>query len=137
MTSVHLWQQFNKRILALAAFCFALVLLYFFSPTQALAREVTSGPTFRVNAGFETRYRDGNWVPVQVTFRNDGPDFRGTVSLIAPTSQFLGSSNQGTPSNYQVSIALANGAQKQMTMYVPLYFDVQSVTVQLLDSSGI
>ncbi len=136
MTSVHLWQQFNKRILALAAFCFALVLLYFFFPIQALAHEVTGGPTFRVNAGFETHYRDGNWVPVQVTLRNDGPDFRGTVSLIAPTSQFLGSSNQGTPSNYQVSITLANGAQKQVTMYVPLYFDVQSVTVKLLDSSG-
>jgi hypothetical protein len=136
MTSVHLWQQFNKRILALAAFCFALVLLCFFFPTQALAHEVTGKPSFRVNAGFETHYRDGNWVPVQITLRNDGPDFRGALSLIAPSPQFLGSSNQGTPSNYQASITLANGAQKQVTMYVPLYFDVQSVTVQLLDSSG-
>jgi hypothetical protein len=101
-----------------------------------MAREVTGGPTFRVNAGFETHYRDGNWVPVQVTLRNDGPDFSGTVSLITPTSQFLGSSTQGIPSNYQVSITLANGAQKQVTMYVPLYFDAQSVTVKLLDSSG-
>jgi hypothetical protein len=136
MTSVHLWQQFNKRILALAATCLALVLLYFFSPAQALAHEVTGGPTFRVNAGFETHYRDGNWVPVQVTLHNDGPDFSGTVSLVTPTPQFLGSNNQGIPSNYQVSITLANGAQKQVTMYVPLYFDVQSVTVKLLDSSG-
>lgn len=136
MTRVHLWQQFNKRILALAASCLALVLLYSFSPTPTLAREVTGVPTFQVNAGFETHYRDGNWVPVQVTLRNNGPDFSGTVSLTAPTPQFLGSSNQGTPSNYQVPITLANGAQKQVTIYVPLYFDVQSVTVKLLNSSG-
>jgi hypothetical protein len=136
MTSIHLWQQFNKRILVLAATCLALVLLHFFSPAQVLAREVTSGPTFRVNAGFEAHYRDGNWVPVIVTLHNDGPDFSGTVSLITPTTQFLGNTTQGIPSNYQVSITLANGAQKQVTLYVPLYFDVQNVTVKLLDSSG-
>ncbi len=136
MISMHLLQQFNKRILALATSCFALVLLFSFSPTQALAREGTGGPTFRVNAGFETHYRDGNWVPVQITLRNDGPDFSGTVSLIAPISQFQGSSSQGPPSNYQLSITLANGAQKQVTMYIPLYFDVQNVTVKLLNSSG-
>lgn len=136
MTRVHLWQQFNKRILAFAASCLALILLYSFSPTLALAHEGTSVPTFQVNAGFETHYRDGSWVPVQVTLHNNGPDFSGTVSLTAPTPQFLGSSNQGTPSNYQVPITLANGAQKQVTMYMPLYFDVQSVTVKLLDSSG-
>src|SRR6266487_6716195 len=136
MISMHLLQQFNKRILALATSCFALVLLFSFSPTQALAREGTGGPTFRVNAGFESHYRDGNWVPVQITLRNDGPDFNGTLSLITPTPQFQLSSNQGIPSNYQLSITLANGTQKQVTMYLPLYFDVQNVTVKLLDSSG-
>lgn len=136
MRSLYVWQQFNKHILALAASCFALILLSFFSPTPALAHEVTGKPSFQVNAGFETHYRDGNWVPVQITLSNDGPDFRGTLSLIAPTPQFPGSGSQGTPSNYQVSITLANGAQKQVTMYVPIYFDVQSITVQLLDSSG-
>ena len=136
MTRVHLWQQLNKGIMALAASCFALFLLCFIFPTQALAHEVTGKPSFQVNAGFETHYRDGNWVPVQITLNNDGPDFRGVLSLIAPTPQFIGNSNQGTPSNYQVSITLANGAQKQVTMYVPLYFDVQSITVQLLDSIG-
>jgi hypothetical protein len=136
MRSLYVWQQFNKHILALAASCFALILLSFFSPMPALAHEVTGKPSFQVNAGFETHYRDGNWVPVQITLSNDGPDFRGTLSLIAPTPQFSGSGSQGTPSNYQVSITLANGAQKQVTMYVPIYFDVQSITVQLLDSSG-
>jgi hypothetical protein len=137
MASEHSWQQFNKRIMALAATCFAV--LYFVFPAQALAHQRLGGPTFQVKAGFESHYRDGNWVPVQVTLSNDGPDFNGKLSLITPTSQFQGSSSQGIPSipsNYQVSISLANGAQKQVTMYLPLYFDVQNVTVKLLDSNG-
>ena len=136
MASGHSRQHFNKRILALAASCCAFAVLYFVFPTQALAHERIGGPTFQVNAGFESHYRDGNWVPVQVTLRNDGPDFNGTLSLITPTSQFQGSTSQGILSNYQVSITLANGAQKQVIMYLPLYFDVQNVTVKLLDSSG-
>ena len=136
MVNGHSWQQYIKSIIALAASCFAFTVLYFVFPTQALAHEHIGVPTFQVNAGFESHYRDGNWVPVQVTLHNDGPDFNGTLSLITPTPQFQASSNQGIPSNYQVSINLANGAQKQVTMYLPLYFDVQNVTVNLLDSSG-
>jgi hypothetical protein len=136
MTSGHLWQQINKRIIALAASCFAFAVLYFAFPTQALAHDHSGGPTFQVKAGFESHYRDGNWVPVQVTLRNDGPDFNGTLSLITPTPQFQVSNSQGIPSNYQVSITLANGAQKQVTMYLPLYYDVQNVTVKLLDNSA-
>ncbi len=136
MASEQSWQKLNKRIIALAAFCFAFALLNFVLSTQALAHERTGGPTFQVKAGFESHYRDSNWVPVQITLRNDGPDFNGTLSLITPTPQFQLSSGQGIPSNYQVSISLANGAQKQVTMYLPLYFDVQNVTVKLLDRSG-
>ncbi len=136
MTSIHGRRRCTKYILALAGSCFVLALLFFVSPTSAQAYVGTGrgGPSFQVNAGFDTHYRDGNWVPVQVTLRNDGPDFSGTLSLTAPTP--LGSSNQGVPLNYHVSITLANGAQKQVTMYVPLYFDVQSIVVKLLDSSG-
>src|SRR6266566_7740024 len=135
--SARLTRSFNINIGIFVASCLALALLLFFSlPIKALAHPVTSGPSLQVSAGFETHYRDGNWVPVQITLRNDGPDFNGTLSLITPTPQFQLSSGQGIPSNYQVSISLANGAQKQVTMYLPLYFDVQNVTVKLLDRSG-
>ncbi|HEY6285530.1 MAG TPA: hypothetical protein VIX20_07710, partial [Ktedonobacteraceae bacterium] len=136
MASGQSRQQLNKRIITLAAFCFAFALLNFVIPTQALAQERTGGPTFQVKAGFETHYRDSNWVPVQITLHNDGPDFKGILSLNTPTPQFQLSVSQGIPSNYQISINLANGAQKQVTMYLPIYFDVQNMTVKLLDSSG-
>src|SRR5436305_12165 len=136
MTGIHLRRSLKKHILSLFGSCLVLALLFLVFPTHALAHVITGGPTFQVNAGFESRYRDGNWVPVQVTLRNDGPDFSGTLSLTSPTPQYLQQNIQSTPSNYQVSITLANGAQKQVTMYVPIHFDVQSATVKLLNSSG-
>src|SRR5260370_24577022 len=87
-------------------------------------------------AAFGTRYRDGNWGSVQVSLRNGGPDFSGTLSLSASASQFLGQSNPTTPSNYQAPISLANGAQKQVTMYIPLYFYESGVAGKLLAGSG-
>ncbi len=134
MNSIYVRRSCNKHILALAGSCFVLALFFFISPTSAQAKAVTGGPSFQVNAGFDTHYRDGSWVPVQVALHNDGPDFNGTLSLTAPTP--LGSGNQGIPLHYQVSFTLATGGQKQVTMYVPLYFDVQSVVVKLLDNNG-
>src|SRR5215831_7638134 len=135
--SERLTRSFNTNMRVFVVSCLALVLLLFFAlPTKALAHTVSDGPALQVSAGFETHYRDGNWVPVQITLRNDGPDFSGMLSLITPTPQSQLGSNQGIPSTYQVSISLANGAQKQVTMYVPLYLDVQNVTVKLLNSDS-
>jgi hypothetical protein len=129
-------RSFNKKIVSLAGSSLLLVLFFFVSPANALAHAVTSGPSFQVSAGFETHYRDGNWIPVQVTLRNDGPDFSGTLSLTASNPQYVLQSNSSTTSNYQLPITLANGAQKQVTMYMPLYLSMQNVTVKLLDSGG-
>lgn len=129
-------RSFNKKIVSLAGSCLMLALFFFISPANALAHAVTGGPSFQVSAGFETHYRDGNWIPVQVTLRNNGPDFSGTLSLTASNPQYVLQNNSSTTSNYQLPITLANGAQKQVTMYIPLYLSMQNVTVKLLDSSG-
>src|SRR5207245_8987515 len=110
-----------EPLLAPAASCLVLVLLFLAFPAQGQAHTVTTGPSFEVKAGFETRYRDGNWVPVQVTLRNGGPEFSGTLSLSASASQLLGQNNSTTPSNYQAPVTLATGAQKQVTMETPAY----------------
>src|SRR5215471_15157802 len=95
--------QLYERIIALAAICLAIASIYAIFPQHVLARERAGGPTFQVKAGFESHYRDGNWVPVQISLRNDGPDFSGMLSLITPTPQSQLGSNQGIPSTYQVS----------------------------------
>ena len=135
--SARLTRSFNTNIGIFVASCLALALLLFFSlPIKALAHPVTSGPSLQVSAGFETHYRDGNWVPVQITLRNDGPDFSGTLSLTASNPQYVVQSDPSTSLSYQFAITLANGARKQVTMYLPLYSGMQNVTVKLLDGNG-
>src|SRR6266704_1882637 len=135
--SSRLTRSFNTNIGIFVASCLALALLLFFSlPIKALAHPVTSGPSLQVSAGFETHYRDGNWVPVQITLRNDGPDFSGTLSLTASNPQYVVQSDPSTSLSYQFAITLANGARKQVTMYLPLHSGMQNVTVKLLDGNG-
>ena len=124
--------QASRYLLALAISCLALIFL----ATPGQARAAGGGPSLQVNAGFGTRYRDENWIPVQVTLKNDGADFNGTLSLSAAPPQFLTQGNTVPTSSFQLPIALPNGTQKQVTMDMPLYYDVQSINAKLLDDSG-
>ncbi len=112
------------------------VLVLVFFATPARARAAGGRPSLQVNAGFGTRYRDENWIPAQVTLNNDGADFSGTLSLSASLPLFLTQGNTVPTSSYQLPIALPNGTQKQVTLYLPLYYDVQSIIARLLDGSG-
>ena len=102
-------------------------------------QEVNDGPTFQVTIGFNSRFRDGNWVPVHVALQNTGLDFTGSISVSIPIP-FAGANNAATTAIYRTPISLANGAQKQVTLYVPLSFGTpgttQDVKVTLLDASG-
>jgi hypothetical protein len=119
---------------------FALALLFTIVPSHALASSSivssSSVPTFQVDAGFQTRYRDGSWVPVRVTLSNNGADFSGTLSISAIAPAYLGQSNTLSSSSYAAPVSLPQGSQKQITLAIPLYFAVQSISVKLLDSSG-
>src|SRR5712692_5834308 len=82
----------NKTITMLVGICLVLAFLFLLFPAKALAYSPTqqryvgsattyplnptaNGPTLQVSAGFDTHYRAGNWVPVQVTLHNPGPEF--------------------------------------------------------------
>src|SRR5579875_654305 len=128
-----------------AGFCalFALFASFFLLPAPALAQSrdarsgfiAADGPTFSVNAGFNTRYRSGNWIPVQISLSNNGADFTGSISITSPDAQnYYG--NTGSQSSYQVPITLPNGSQKQITLYIPIYSSAPGITVRLLDGNG-
>ena len=111
-----------------------------FSPgvSAHTTKTVADGPTMQVNAGFNARYRDGNWVPFQVTLSNSGADFNGSLSMNAPTS-YGGNGNAMVAPVYKEPINLANGAQKQITTYIPINLGgtgTQHIRVSLLDSDG-
>ena len=123
-----------RYLLALVVSCLALVLIFFVAPAQA--RAATGGPSLQVSAGFETRYRQWELGPGTGNAHNDGADFNGVLSLSAPVPQFLVQSNTLPTSAYQLPVALPNGTQKQVTLNIPLYYDVQSVTAKLLNGGG-
>src|SRR5438876_11804651 len=60
------------------------VMLSFPGMSAHIAKAGADRPTMQVNAGFNARYRDGNWVPFQVTLSNSGADFSGSLSVNAP-----------------------------------------------------
>src|SRR5438270_12530251 len=95
------------------------VMLSFPGVSAHTAKAVADGPTMQVNAGFNARYRDGNWVPFQITLSNSGADFSGSLSVNAP-APYGGFGNAAVASLYSEPIYLANGAPKQITMYIPI-----------------
>lgn len=143
----HMWRSIQHVTLLLIPLLLSLVLAQ-----PAFARQVTThstsnlqakrvadaGPTIsQAVAGFDSRFHDGNWVPVSITLDNNGTDFQGMVSVSVPNSAF---NNTGSTSVYQVPISLPSGAHKQITLYAPFTFGsqgmVQNISVNLLNSSG-
>ena len=143
----HTWRSIQRVILLLIPLLLSLVLAQ-----PAFARQVTAhstsntqtqrvaddGPTIsQAVAGFDSRFHDGNWVPVSITLDNNGADFQGMVSVSVPGSAFVNTDNTSV---YQVPISLPSGAHKQITLYAPFTFGsqgmVQNISVNLLNSSG-
>ncbi len=123
-----------------ASLCIIVLLAFFLFPLKASAQaSYLSRPTFTVNIGFSSRYRDGNWVPVQVALHNDGPDFSGLISISVPSP----STSSGKPSanlTYQQVVSLPTQSQKQVTLYVPISVGNQGstvpISVDLLDANN-
>jgi hypothetical protein len=122
--------------------CLSMLFTFLLFPLNASASSSVSSaskPTFHISAGFNSRYRDSNWVPVQVSLRNDGADFNGFISINVPAPSV--SITRSSPTlTYQQAISLPTSAQKQVTLNVPISLgdqgSTQSITVNLLDANN-
>lgn len=98
------------------------------------------GPTLQVNVGFDGNYRFGYWTPVYVNLSNNGPDFKGTLSL----KVYTGSPRTATigitsPWSFEKPVTLLKDKPQLVTLYVPLYlgnFTPQGVVATLSDEHG-
>ncbi|MBV9712680.1 MAG: hypothetical protein JO011_17390, partial [Ktedonobacteraceae bacterium] len=121
--------------LILSALVLALTLVFATRSTPPRNPEI--GLTFQVQVGFDGRYKSGRWVPVYVALSNAGTDFTGTLSISPPSSP---GESEWPSALYQSIITLPAGAQKQVTLYIPLKASTldtsQVVNVQLLDTHG-
>ncbi len=138
--AIHVISRFTAWLLA-PSLALVLTIAFSLSPASASASSLASsgGLALQVNAGFGAYYRNGSWVPLYITLRNNGPDFSGTLS----TSNLESSIWQDTftmipSSNYHEPITVPHGTQKQFTMYLPLIstFGATNILMQLLDSHG-
>jgi len=150
-TIIHTCLQLCSAARRFDSLCLALILtigfLLFpdsalaFQPTMASnASRLTSEPVLQVNAGFDGRYRNGDWVPIHITLRNNGANFSGTLSTSNPLGQVMQATGfTAVPvSTYQRHIMLPHGTQQQVTMNLPIntLFGTVSIPVQLLDQHG-
>src|ERR1019366_6824427 len=112
------------------AICVALLFIRQSTPDQA----PSTGVTLQVHIGFDGRYKDGSWVPVYISLSNTGTDFTGTLSISPPDSL---TDSEWPSALYQSTIILPAGAQKRVTLYIPLKASIAdpstALDVQLFD----
>jgi uncharacterized membrane protein YhaH (DUF805 family) len=126
---------------SLALLALVLTIAFSLSPTSISASSGAppGGLALQVNAGFSSYFRNGTWIPLYITLRNNGPDFSGTLSTSNPEGPIWQPTFTTVPvSIYQEPVAVRHGIQKQVTIYLPVspIFSVASIRVQLLDSHG-
>lgn len=132
---LHTTRQSQRGITCLLLFliCFALTLTSFMFSGKASARTSsisTSLIQIKVDAGFDSLYRDGSWIPVHITLQNNGPDFNGTVSIDEPAN--APGVTLVPPSTYQEAVSLPSGTTKALTLYMPLFIGVQIPSTTLV-----
>lgn len=128
------------RFLTSSCLTVLLVLTWLLTSSHAFASmhiPADGGPSMSVNTGFNTRFRDGSWIPVQIALSNSGADFTGKLNINIPDPSNSGGANTTI---YQSPVTLATGAQKQITLYAPFYLGVQggnqTMRVNLLANNG-
>ncbi len=87
----------------LIAVAFALL----FVPSVAAQGAVT----LTAQAGFDAYYKEGYWIPIRVALTNSGNDLNGQLRVVALRAN-------GSKLEYVYPVPLANGARKEVTMYV-------------------
>jgi hypothetical protein len=97
-----------------------------------------------MEAGYRGMARPGQWMPVTITVRNPGGDFRGTLSILSgvlpadPQRQGFGGAGMAMPAKgmyggtvapaiYRVPVVLPAGSTKRFTTYVLAAADVAHV----------
>ncbi len=119
-----------------------IVLLLMAIPAKVQASTISNSekPVMTITLGFGSTYKEGYWTPAYVTFNNDGPEFRGTLSL----STYMGSMrasllNYASPWHFEQPVHLKKNTQQTVTVYIPFYLSnlpPRGVVAVLHDNHG-
>src|SRR2546421_8920891 len=123
MSYINSWPRYGVIIRMSIPICFIFILMFFLCAPPILAQgshSLSNGPRIKkINIGFGGTYRDQNWVPIQISLENNGPEFDGKIAI---DSSSLNTPKAVTSSTtiYQQPISLPSISNKQVTMYVPI-----------------
>ena len=114
--SRRLWGVLALAFLALAAFS---------PPAQVPVIQLTA------EAGFDGRFRDGDWLPVNVRVSNQGDPVQGQLVVRPETS------GAGITNTYSTLVDLPTGAAQNVTLYVAARSFATQVRVEMMDEAGV
>lgn len=114
----------KRQLFIILAFLLSISSLAFGPPRQ------NDDLTINVEAGFSDYYRDGEWIPLEVTITNNGRDLRGALQVHAENS------SQDTETLYQTPITVARDSSKTIFLYVSLAERDAEIEVEVVDNSG-
>ncbi len=144
MFYTHSRSQYDTTIWMFIPVYIIFVLLFFLFPLRVSAQgtyPLSNGPRIKnIDAGFGGTYRDGNWVPLQISLENNGPEFDGKIAVnISPAFNPSGTATSSA-TTYEQVINLPSLSDKQVMMYVPITSGMQGynqpLTVNLIDNNG-
>ncbi|HEY4034849.1 MAG TPA: hypothetical protein VGL94_12885 [Ktedonobacteraceae bacterium] len=138
------WPRYGTKIKMSIPICFTFILICFLFAPQVSAqgtRPLSNGPRIKkIDAGFGGMYRDGNWVPIQISLENNGPEFDGKITITIPSSFNNPGATISSTTTYGQAISLPSLSNKQVTMHVPITSGIQGYnqpfTANLIDSNG-
>jgi len=125
MFSVRLPSCISKQLVYIISF--SLIALVLFPIQRAEAQDIQALIEMDVQAGYDSYFREGYWVPLRIFVRNNGDDITGKLTVRPETSGRVVSNTYSTP------IDLPNGSQKAAFLYVQVSGFPPRILVELLD----
>jgi hypothetical protein len=116
----------SRYLLCLATLLVSCLLL----PFASVAAQ-SAVVTLDVEAGFETYFRDNQWLPVYINLANDGDDVRGRLVVRPATS------GSGIVNTYSTPVDLPRGARQTATLYITASSILSQLRVELLDEGEV
>jgi hypothetical protein len=116
------------------ALLFFLVAILFISSTVQAAPPEQTLPgtiTLSVEAGFDGRFREYNWMPVIIRASNEGDDVTGRLVVRPETSTDAVTNTFSTPIN------LPSGGQQTVFLYITARSFATQIRVELISDDGI
>jgi hypothetical protein len=123
--------SFPHRVLRIAAVLVLAYLFLTFPSAITRAQPLPTVVTLTVEAGFAGYFRDGAWLPVRISVRNDGGDLIGRLVVRPETS------GDGILNTYSTPVTLPSGARQTLFLYINARVFASQARVELIaDDTG-